>query len=381
MPVEVITEFEVLEPAIDPNSRIGFLLDWELTMKCNLDCSYCPTGIHGGHDNSTQHPSLEKCLDAIDFMFKYVDLYMNTKPRGIRYVILNVYGGESLHHPDIVEILQQVKQRYQPYADLWHLTVTTTTNAIVSPKKLEKILPLIDEFTVSYHSESTEKQKQQFKDNILTIRNSGRRQKCVVMIHNSPEYFQDSVSMIQWLSDNDIKFLPKQLDGDVGTADKKRIYNNNQVKWFDQFYQQKTFETSTDLLSEDKDLRLTDVGRACCGGRQTCQNQNYKQRHFYVENKFPDWYCSVNEFFLFVKQVNGEIYVNKDCKMNFDGNVGPIGLLEHAEKILSNLKFQLENKTLPIIQCKKYKCNCGLCAPKAKHLDVYKSVMKKYQLN
>jgi len=26
----------------------------------------------------------------------------------------------------------------------------------------------------------------------------------------------------------------------------------------------------------------------------------------------------VNWFFLFIKQVNGKIYVNKDCKMNFD---------------------------------------------------------------
>jgi hypothetical protein len=55
----------------------------------------------------------------------------------------------------------------------WHLTVTTTTNAIISNKKLKQIIPLIDEFTVSYHTESTEKQKQQFRDNLLTIAQSG----------------------------------------------------------------------------------------------------------------------------------------------------------------------------------------------------------------
>ena len=122
--------FEVLEPAIDPNNRISFLLDWELTMKCNLDCSYCGSGTYGGHDNSTKHPPMSECLSALDFMFEYVDLYMNTKPKGIRYVILNVYGGESLHHPDIVKILSQVREKHQLYADRWHLTVTTTTNAI-----------------------------------------------------------------------------------------------------------------------------------------------------------------------------------------------------------------------------------------------------------
>jgi hypothetical protein len=65
--------------------------------------------------------------------------------------------------------------------------------------------------------------------------------------------------------------------------------------------------------------------------------------------------------------------------MNFDGQVGPIGNLNDTVKILSTLKNQLDNNTLPIIQCKKYNCWCGLCAPKAKNLDTYNSIMKKYQ--
>ena len=109
-----MNDFDTLEPAIDPNNRITFLLDWELTMKCNLDCDYCPTGIDGGHDNSTKHPPLDQCLDALDFMFEYVDLYMQTKVKGLKHVVLNVYGGESLHHPDIAKILTQARISYQP---------------------------------------------------------------------------------------------------------------------------------------------------------------------------------------------------------------------------------------------------------------------------
>jgi len=370
--------FDTLEPAIDPNNRISFLLDWELTMKCNLDCSYCPTGIHGGHDNSTKHPPVAECLAALDFMFEYVDLYMNTKPNGIKYVVLNVYGGESLHHPDIVDILSQIRQKYQPYSSRWHLTVTTTTNAIVSNKKLKQIIPHIDEFTVSYHTESTDKQKQQFKENLLTIADSGRRQKCVVMMHHRTEYFQDSTDMIAWLADHNIKLLPKQLDSSAG-VDGDRIYNESQVQWFDNFYNLKTFGKIDSLLSNKSSSNLAEVGRACCGGRQTCANQNYKQRHFYVENKFPDWYCSVNHFFLFVKQITGEVFVNKDCKMNFDGTVSPLGILSNSDKILSTLKHQLDNNSQPVIQCKNSKCFCGICAPKARDLTTYHNIMKKYQ--
>jgi pyruvate-formate lyase-activating enzyme len=208
MSTAITTEFHALEPAIDPNNRISFLLDWELTMKCNLDCSYCLSDLYGGHDNSRPHPPKQDCLRTIDFMFEYVDLYMSTKPRGIRYVMLNVYGGESLNHPDIVEILAEVRRRYQPYADRWHLTVTTTTNAIVSDKKLQQIIPLIDEFTVSYHTENTPKQKAQFKRNLLMIAEAGRRQKCVVLMHREPDLFADAQQMIEWLNENRIRVCP-----------------------------------------------------------------------------------------------------------------------------------------------------------------------------
>ena len=374
-----MSQFLSLEPAIDPNNRISFLLDWELTMKCNLNCSYCSTDLYGGHDNGTRHPPLQKCLEALDFMFAYVDLYMSTKPQGIRYVILNVYGGESLHHPDIVDILSQIKDKYKIYRNKWHLTVTTTTNAIVSDKKLRQIMPYIDEFTVSYHTENTDKQQQQFKKNLLTIAESGKRQKCVVLMHQQPDLFDDSKRIILWLEENKIKFLPKQLDGHGGLDGGKRIYSQQQVQWFGKLYKDKTFGDPEELLRDKSNSNLANVGRACCGGRQLCANNNFKQRHFYVENKFPDWYCSVNHFFLYVKQVNGEVFVNKDCKMNFEGQVGPIGTLVDTQKILSTLRDQLEKGSMPVIQCKKYNCLCGLCAPKAKDLSTYHSIMEKYQ--
>lgn len=367
--------FETLEPAIDPNNRITFLLDWELTMKCNLDCSYCLPGLHSGHDNSTKHPPKDECVQALEFMFEYVDQYMQRKPSGLKYVVLNVYGGEALHHPDIAEILSQIQEKYLPYRDQWRLTVTTTTNAIISAKKLNSIIPYIDEFTVSFHPESTARQHEQFKENLLAIKNSGKRIKCIVMMHDSTELFELSQQFITWLADNQIQSLPKQIDN---PAVSKRSYDEKKVKWFNSFYQSKTYGVHKEIeLEEEQDLST--VGRACCGGRQTCLDQNYKNRQYYVQdNQFTDWYCSVNQFFLFVKQVNGEIYVNKDCQMTFDGTVGPIGNLSNTGAVIDKLKQQLANGQ-PVIQCKKFNCLCGLCAPKAKHLDTFKSIMKKYQ--
>jgi hypothetical protein len=125
---------------------------------------------------------------------------------------------------------------------------------------------------------------------------------------------------------------------------------------------------------QDNKADLADTGRACCGGRELCENQNRQQPQKFVFNKFPGWYCSVNHFFLYVKQVNGEVYVNKDCKMKFDGTVGPIGNLNNTKPILE----QAQNPS--VIQCAKTRCYCGLCAPKAADLDTYKGIMRKYEI-
>jgi hypothetical protein len=199
-------------------------------------------------------------------------------------------------------------------------------------------------------------------------------------MHPESDLFEDANLMIECLKQNNIRYLPRQLDHMDSVT--KFNYSQKQVTWFDNLYNTKNYNTTTDLSNlhkVDEKYDLSKSGRACCGGRQLCKDSNYKNRDFFVSNKFPDWYCSVNHFFLFVKQINGEVFVNKDCKMNFEGSVGPIGNLNDTEQILNTLQNQLESQDVPIIQCKKPKCECGLCAPKAKDLENYKSIMKKYQ--
>lgn len=364
-----------VEAAINPANKLTFLLDWELTLKCNLDCSYCTTGLYGGHDNSTEHPPVDECLAALDFMYQYVDIYMKHKPAHSKHVVLNVYGGESLFHPDIEQLLIAARKKHEVYRDSWTLAITTTTNAIVGPRRMDQIIDLIDEFTVSYHTENLPKQREQFKNNLLNIKAKGKRVKCVVLMH--PDNFQDNLDMIEFCRVNDIRHLPRQLDS--GPRDFN--YKAEQVIWFDKLYKSKSkAEQVLELPKTSCDTDLSDVGRACCGGRQLVQNQNFSQQNFYVENKFPDWYCSVNWFFLYVKQVNGEIFVNKDCKMNFQGQVAPIGNLANYQELLDDVKHKLSTNTLPVIQCKKAQCLCGLCAPKAKELDTYTAIMQKYKI-
>lgn len=341
-------------------------------MKCNLDCDYCLTGLYEGHDNSTRHPNASECLSTIDFMFAYVDEIMRTRIPSMRNVILNVYGGEALNHPNIVQILQQVRARYQKYMQNWQLTVTTTTNAIVTTRTLDHIIPLVDEFTVSYHTNNTPSQKQQFRQNIFRIQGSGKAVKCVILMHSDPELFADAQAQISWCQKNNIKHLARQLDIKT-VVDGTAKYNQQQVQWFEKSYQDQSYKTQVTL--DQNNAVLSDQGRACCGGRQLCKDGNYKERHFFVGNRFPGWFCSVDKYFVYIKQVTREVFVNRDCKMNYQGSNGPIGSLDNPEQILDTLR----NGT-PTIQCANAQCYCGLCAPKAEDLATYQKITSKYNL-
>jgi MoaA/NifB/PqqE/SkfB family radical SAM enzyme len=353
--------------ALDPNNVPSFLLDWELTKLCNLDCSYCPTGIDGGHDNATKHPSLEDCLRSIDFMYEYVDQYMRYKKESQRKVVLNVYGGESLFHPDIVEILEAVRTKHKQYKDSWYLTVTCTTNGVVGQTQWQRIVPLIDEFTVSYHSENYPKQKQQYLDNIIYLKENNRRFKCVIMMHNNSELFADAESIIKFCQSNNIRHVVKPLD-------------NQQPEWQytgNDYSKLKTYWMIPEDVNRDK-VQAIEEGRSCCGGRRLSLNGDLKSNVGFVPKQgFTGWYCSVNWFFLFVRQLDGEVFTNKDCRMSTTGKYESLGNLNNSQKIINTLKNQLSTN-MPIIQCVKDICRCGFCAPKAKNREDFENLIKRH---
>jgi len=364
--------------ALSPDNVPAFLLDWEITKRCNLDCSYCTTDPEwGGHVNSSPQPSLEDCLKSIDFIYEYVDMYMQHKKPTQRKVILNVYGGESLFHPNIIEILIACREKYKKYSDRWELTITTTTNAIITKKIWDKIVPLIDEFTVSYHAENLEKQEKLFFNNLLSLKNSNKRVKCVVMMHHLSDKWVKSVNAIKFCQDNDIRYIAKPLDNlDIS-------YNNDQFEYMKNFWlegtNQKNIEESKErleMINKKTNTISINEGRACCGGRKLSLNNSFKSSVTFVSKQgFNGWYCSVNWFFLFVQQVTGNVYTNKDCRTSLNSKIESLGNLKKSDEMLLTLKTQLDTKTMPIIKCIKSICLCGYCAPKAENIEDFKDLI------
>ena len=372
--------------ALDPTNVPSFLLDWEVTKPCNLDCSYCDTGPNGSHDNSTEHTPFENCIKSIDFMFEYVDTYNQYKKLSQRNVILNVYGGESLFHPNIVEILQACRSKYQKYANSWHLTINCTTNGIVGKNQWKKIVPLVDEFTVSYHPENLAKQKKQYLDNVLYLKNNNKNFKCIVMMHNNKDLFDDSLAFSEILKQHQILYVLKPVD----IPGEEWEYTTNQFDKFKTFWISKTatkqqFKAEEELNQISKEGSTSSItkGRPCCGGRKISLNNDLKSSIMFINKQgFRDWYCSVNWFFLSIREVSGHgpgaVYINKDCQTSTVTNkVEPLGFVNDAKQIIETLKNQLETNTMPIIKCVKDICRCGICAPKSNNLEDFKQLIKR----
>lgn len=375
-----MTDIHSIESAIDPNNKPLFLLDWELTKLCNLDCSYCPTGPEsGGHDNSTNHPPLDRCLKTIDLMYEYVDAYQSYKKSWLQSVVLNVYGGESLFHPDIQTILQEVRCRHKKYS--WDLTVTCTTNLIIGKHQLSKIIDLIDEFTVSFHSESLPKQQKQCLDNLLLLKQANKKVKCVIVMHNNPDLWNTCISAAEFCKTHDIAYYTKPLDN----REPEWEYRHDQKEYFKIYRLEKTVNKSIERhaqlvqLSDQTDLSGIHSGRSCCAGRCLSTNNNIKESlNFIPKQDFKDWYCSVNWYFVYINQLTEQVYNNKDCRVNFNGTVGPMCTLDTMPDYIKNLKEQLALNTLPTVKCVKRICICGFCAPKADTIEQLNTIMKKY---
>jgi hypothetical protein len=367
--------------ALDPANVPSFLLDWEVTKLCNLDCSYCATGIEGAHDNTTKHPPLAECLQTIDFMYEYVNEYMKYKKPSQRKVVLNIYGGESLFHPDIVEILNACRQQYQPYQSLWHLTITCTTNAIVGKKQWERIVPLVDEFSVSYHAENLPKQHQQYLDNVLYLLEHNKQFKCIIMMHNDPAMFVAAEQVVEFCKEHRIRYLVKPLDN----TGPEWSYNHDQFSKLKTFWmtsvpstQKLEYKEKIDRIGTESQVQSINEGRPCCGGRTLSLNGDLKSRVSFVPQQgFRGWSCSVNWFFLFVQQLTGNVYTNKDCRMSTTGHVEPLGSSKNYKQIIDTLKNQFETNSMPIIECKKETCMCGFCAPKAKDKADFMELIKR----
>ena len=357
-----------IEPAYHPKSKMGFLIDWLLTLKCNYDCSYCPIGPHG-HDNSTKHPPIEKCVTMLKQMYRYTDVMMQYKKNQFKDAILNVYGGESLYHPDIEKILLETTKQFTPYKNSWRLKRRITTNATAPEKKWKTICEHIEGITFSYHSQGSDKMKTLFKKNIDHACKVGKEYDIIVCVFPHDNHWQDCLDFLAYCKRNKLNARPKLLDGPLG------IYNQKHIEDL------APYTNDIGLVTEVKtNIAIQHQSRGCCGGRALCTNGNRKDYNTMVprESGFKGWHCSANWFFLHGNNVDGKYYTNKDCHVTLDQTRGPIATTATMPAYIEHIEKKLKDNNLPTMRCVQETCLCGTCAPKSIHKENLENIMKIY---
>jgi molybdenum cofactor biosynthesis enzyme MoaA len=376
-----------------------FQVSWDLGRRCNYDCSYCP--VHR-HDNFSPHATLDELKANTNFLFEYIDTYMEYRKN--KYTAISFTGGEPTVNPHFVPFVIYLKDEYKKrYSDKWTATFSLTTNGAMGKKMADNVMKHFTHATVSYHSESNQKLKQQVKDRIMQFHKEGPANNFTVsvnvMFHAA--YFDECKELCDFLHENGVKYVPRVIGEEAGSAsDFAHQYTEEQLDYMKNYWKYKNAKLNDEkeishklsavgeptneetkvaeavpVLKPKKDGYA--IGRPCCGSREMCLSAKGEDRKstFVDFRNFKGWHCSVNWFFLHLEQQTDQVFHHQTCQAKFDQTRGPIGKISEGYKIIADLKQRLESKTMPTVICPKATCGCGLCAPKSAYKENYKDVL------
>ena len=333
------------------------LVTWDISRRCNYDCTYCESSRH---NNTSQHRTLPEMIKVLDFIKKYAALY------GQEQLKINFTGGEPTNNPIFFEFAEYAKKET-------NYDLGLTTNGAFSSKFINLIEHNFSWVTVSYHPEASPKLKESVLNNIKTLNSRNIRLQVNVMMH--VDYWDECVNVCNTLESLGIKFNPRPIgDGAVtikgwfqdadGTMRRtSHEYSTEQQAWY---YSVMKLPVPVAEIKQG-----TELGRNCCGGRCVQGKVNNQwQDVTLVDTNFKDWYCSVNKYFLHIDHETETVYHHQTCQAKFDGQRGAIGYLTNTDAILDYVTANKNN----IIVCPNNRCGCGMCVSKAKDLTEFKNI-------
>ena len=416
----------------DIQNPYSFEVTWDMGLRCNFDCTYCPDHRH---NNTSTHASLETLIKTSKFVFDYKKLIQSYSTFDRQWNI-GFTGGEPTNNPNFLEMCQYIHAQNDP-----NILVDVTTNGAFSEKYCDKLIETVDSITVSYHCEAKQKVKDNVVARIYQIHNAGMKYKVNLMIHAKPEYFDECMTLVDRFKDDDIKFVPRIIGESYDDSKYNHRYTPEQHAWFRNFWANKNkkvdkpddnkdaeYEYKDDqkkvqekkLAHEPKDpvrgeriktenlsQPIKDIlpkkkeepkvntrknlGRPCCGQRTfyTLDESKYQKNNvkldtedwkpsvFACSTEYKEWSCMINWNWLHIEQEYDNILHHQTCRANFGGTRGPIGKISESEKVIERLERQLATGTMPVITCPNKICGCGLCVPKARDQDVTEAMFKK----
>jgi organic radical activating enzyme len=167
-------------------------VQWSLGRRCNYDCSYCPGGARGIHNDFEPHKPLDVLIRTVDQLHEWA---------GGKPLLFCFSGGEPTIHPGFIDLCKHIKT-------LGH-KVHLTTNGSHGPNHWKKLCEVIDWALVSVHYEFASlpilmKNLEVMKDHKKLV---NPHFGVGVQIMTKPEDFDKSRELIQMMRDSDPDFF------------------------------------------------------------------------------------------------------------------------------------------------------------------------------
>lgn len=129
---------------VEPTDRV-FSITWNIGTRCNYDCMYCPTSLHDDH---SKHSSLEVLQQ------RWESIVEKTADKNLPYK-LSFTGGEVTVNKSFLPLVEWLRNNYQSKID----KILVTSNGSASVGYYTKLFSLVDNLSLSFHSEHADEQK------------------------------------------------------------------------------------------------------------------------------------------------------------------------------------------------------------------------------
>lgn len=131
-----------------------FSITWNISLRCNYDCMYCPPVLHNNH---SKHLTLEQ------FKKYWVDIHNKTLQIGLKYKI-SFTGGEVTSNKHFLPFLKWLRENYNNDID----RILISSNGSATYKYYQKMYDLVENISFSVHSEYVHEKK--FFDMIVKLK-------------------------------------------------------------------------------------------------------------------------------------------------------------------------------------------------------------------
>jgi sulfatase maturation enzyme AslB (radical SAM superfamily) len=223
-----------------------FQVTWDLGRRCNYDCSYCP--VHR-HDNFSPHATLQELKDTADFVFEYIDIYMEY--RDFKFASIGFTGGEPTVNPHFIEFVKYFKELFQSkYAERWNCSFALTSNGAMGKKMAVQVMENFDHITISYHAEAADSLKKQVVNRIEQISTFGPENNCSVSINVMfhAAYFDECKKLCEYFNTKDIKYVPRVIGEEPDSRSAfAHQYTEEQLQWMKDYWNMNTKQVNSNV--------------------------------------------------------------------------------------------------------------------------------------